>query len=160
MVNIISWRNRPRGEMAEAFPLTTLRTEMDRLFDAFIREPLGAMGMAGGDGGTWLPPVDIVEGEKDVTIRAELPGIDPKDLKVSIQGNQLELAGEKKECCETKDKTCYRSESRYGAFQRTIELPEGLDTEKVNAQYSNGVLTLTLKKTPQSTPKRIEVAVK
>ena len=89
-----------------------------------------------------------------------MPGIDPKDLNVSITGHELVLNGEKRESSETKEKNYYRSESRYGSFHRTVPLPEGVDAEHVDAQYCNGVLTLKLKKSPAFAPKRIEVKVK
>ena len=101
----------------------------------------------------------MAESDKEVTVRAELPGIDPKDLEVTVAGNQLVLSGEKKESSETKEKGIYHSETRYGAFHRTVPLPEGVDTEHVDAQYANGVLTLRLAKTPQAATKRIEVKV-
>ena len=103
--------------------------------------------------------VDVAESDKEVTVRAELPGIDPKDLEVTVAGNQLVLSGEKKESSETKEKGFYHSETRYGAFHRTVPLPEGVDTEHVDAQYAHGVLTLRLAKTPQAATKRIEVKV-
>jgi HSP20 family protein len=133
---------------------------MDRLFDTFVRQPMGALEWPWTGGGQWLPAIDIVESDEHVTVRAEVPGIDPKDLNVSVLGNELVLSGEKKESSETKDKGYYRSESRYGTFHRSLTLPEGLDTEHVDAQYANGVLTLKLKKSPQFAPKRIEVKVK
>jgi len=91
---------------------------------------------------------------------AELPGIDPKDLDVTVVGNQLVLSGEKRESSETKEKGVYHSETRYGSFRRTVPLPDGIDTENVDAQYANGVLTLHLKKTAVPAAKRIEVKVK
>ena len=84
----------------------------------------------------------MAEDEKELTVRAELPGIDPKDLDVSVVDNHLVLSGEKKESSETKEKGVYHSETRYGSFRRTLPLPEGVDTEHVDAQYTNGVLTL------------------
>ena len=93
-------------------------------------------------------------------MRAELPGIDPKDLEVSVVGNQLVLSGEKRESSETKEKGVFHSETRYGSFRRTVPLPDGIDTEHVDAQYANGVLTLRLAKTAAAATKRIEVKVK
>ena len=139
--------------------MVALRTEVDRLFDSFLREPLGALDWPLWGSGKWSPAVDVAESDKEVTVRAELPGIDPKDLEVTVAGNQLVLSGEKKESSETKDKGIYHSETRYGAFHRTVPLPEGVDTEHVDAQYANGVLTLRLAKTPQAATKRIEVKV-
>ena len=89
-----------------------------------------------------------------------LPGIDPKELDVTVTGNQLVLSGEKKESSEHDEKDFYRSETRYGSFRRTVPLPEGVDTENVDAQYANGVLTLRLKKIAPAAAKRIEVKTK
>ena len=158
MVNLIPWRAKQRGgEEGEAHPLARLRGEMDRLLDTFAREPFAGVPWPWGGRGTWQPAVDISESEQDVTVRAELPGIDPKELEVSIAGKELLLSGEKKECSESREHGYFHSETRYGSFHRTIALPEGLDTEHVDARYANGVLTLKLKKLPQLAPKHIEV---
>lgn len=153
-MNLIPWRTKEsdRGELA---PMMALRGEMDRLFDSFFREPFGAIDSPWG--GAKFPAVDIEEDDKQLTVRAELPGIDPKDLEVSVTGNQLLLSGEKKESREHNGKHFHRSEVRYGSFRRTLPLPEGIDTEDIDAQYINGVLTLHLKKTAGAEPKRIEV---
>ena len=158
-MNLIPWRNK-REDEGELSPLVSLRSEMDRLFDTFLREPFGAMDWPQWAGGKWSPAVEMAEDEKELTVRAELPGIDPKDLDVSVVDNHLVISGEKKESSETKDKGVYHSEARYGSFRRTLPLPEGVDTEHVDAQYSNGVLTLHLPKTAPSPQKKIEVKVK
>jgi HSP20 family protein len=157
-MNLIPWRNKQHEGLVPESPLATLRTEMDRLFDTFIREPFGALdwpAFLGGERG-W-PAVDVSESDREVTIRAELPGIDPKELDVSVTGNQVVISGEKKETQETKEKGFYHSEARYGSFRRAIPLPEGADSEKVDAQYAQGVLTLTIAKTPAAAAKRIEI---
>jgi HSP20 family protein len=94
-----------------------------------------------------------------LTIRAEVPGVDPKELDISVTGNQLVLSGEKKESCEKKEGGFFHGESRYGSFRRTIPLPEGLDTEHVDAQFAHGVVTLKFPKTVTAS-KRIEIKVK
>ena len=140
--------------------MLALRNDMDRLFDTFIREPFGAIDWPFAGQGKWAPAIDIAESDEEITVRAELPGIDPKELDVSISGNQLTLSGEKKESTEDTGKDFHHSESRYGAFRRSVRLPEGIDTRNVDAQYANGVLTLRLKKTPSAAPRRVEVKVK
>jgi HSP20 family protein len=110
--------------------------------------------------GKWAPAIDVAEDDKELTVRAEVPGIDPKDLDVTVAGGQLVLSGEKKESSESKNKGFYQSETRYGSFRRAVPLPEGVDTENVDAQYANGVLTLHLAKTAPAGTKRIEVKVK
>ena len=130
---------------------------MDRLLETFAREPFAAVPWPWAGRGAWQPAVDISESEEGLTVRAEIPGIDPKELNVSIAGRELLLAGEKKESSECREQGYYHSETRYGSFHRSITLPEGLDTEHVDARYANGVLTLKLKKLPQLAPKHIEV---
>ena len=159
-MGLIPWRGKQReGERMES-PLVALRSEMDRLFDTFLREPFGEIDWPFVGQGKWSPTVDIAESDDEVVVRAELPGIDPKDLDVSVSGNQLVLSGEKKESSESEGKDFSHSESRYGSFRRLVQLPEGIDTENVEAQYANGVLTMHLKKTPSAVPKRIDVKVK
>jgi len=159
-MSLIPWRSKQReGERTES-PLVALRSEMDRLFDTFLREPFGAIDWPLIGQGRWSPTIDIAEADEEVIVRAELPGMDPKDLDVSISGNQLVLSGEKKESTLDKGKDYYHSESRYGSFRRAVRLPDGIDAEHVDAQFANGVLTLHLKKTPSAVPKRIEVKVK
>jgi HSP20 family protein len=158
---LIPWRGKRDGESREVWPVVTLRSEVDRLFDNFLREPFGGIDWPMWGQGKWSPAIDVAEDEKAVTVRAEVPGIDPKDLDVTVAGGQLVLSGEKKESSETKEKGFYQSETRYGSFRRVIPLPEGVDTENVDAQYANGVLTLHLAKTrPPEKTKRIEVKVK
>ncbi len=160
MVNLIPWRGKQRGgEGAEALPLARLRGEMDRLLDAFVREPFAAMDWPWAGRAPWQPAIDIADSDEGVTVRAELPGIDPQDLNVSITGRELVISGEKKESCECKEQDFYRSETRYGSFHRSVTLPDGIDTEHVDARYANGVLTLKLKKSPQFAPKHIKVEV-
>ena len=96
----------------------------------------------------------------EVTVRAEIPGIDPDDLNVTITGSQLVLSGEKKESEEHQDKDVYHNETRWGSLRRAVTLPEGIDTENVEAQYTSGVLEIKLKKTRPAPPKRIEVKSK
>ncbi len=158
-MSLIPWRNKREAPGGELSPMVALRSEIDRLFDSFVREPFGALDWPSWAGGKWSPAIDVAESDKEVTVRAELPGIDPKDLDVTVAGGQLTISGEKKESNETKDKGVYHSETRYGSFHRTVPLPDGVDTEHVDAQYAHGVLTLRLAKTPQAATKRIEVKV-
>jgi HSP20 family protein len=161
-MSLIPWKNKQHnGNSAEPAPLATLRNEMDRLFDSFIREPFGMLdwpAFMGGD--KWWPAIDVVESDKDVTIQAEVPGIDPKEIDVTVTGDQLIISGEKKESSEKKDKGFYHSEARYGAFRRVIPLPPGVDSERVDANYANGVLTLKIQKTPAAAAKKIEIKTK
>ncbi len=155
------WKSKqPEGERGELTPMMALRNEMERLFDSFLREPLAAMDWPRWGADKWSPAVDLAENDKELTVRAELPGIDPKDLEVTVTGNQLVISGEKKESNEHSEKNFYQTETRYGSFRRTVALPEGIDTENVDAQYANGVLTLHLRKIAPAAAKRVEVKAK
>jgi HSP20 family protein len=159
-MNLIPWKNKREGREGELSPLVSLRSEMDRLFDSFLSDPFGALDWPRWGAGKWSPAIDVAESEKEVSVRAELPGIDPKDLDVTVVGNELVLSGEKRESSETKDKGVYHSETRYGSFRRVIPLPDGVDTEHVEAEFTHGVLTLRLPRTAPANHKRIEVKVK
>lgn len=160
-MSLIPWKNKSKEPVRpETSPLATLRTEFDRLFDSVVRDPLGALDWALPGGRGWVPAVDVAENDVEFTVRAEIPGVDPNELEVNITGNQLVLAGEKKESSEKKGKDFYQSESRYGSFRRSIPLPQSVDPEKVEAEYAQGVLTIHLKKIQESTPKKVEVKVK
>jgi HSP20 family protein len=160
-MSLIPWRNKEKEGVPATSSLRTLRSEMDRLFDSFVREPFGMLEWPSFLGGEkWWPAIDVAETDANLTIRAEVPGIDPKEIDVSVSGDHVIIKGEKKESSERKGDGYLHSESRYGSFQRSIPLPDGVDTEHVDAQYANGVLTLTLAKSPAAAAKKIEIKVK
>jgi HSP20 family protein len=157
-MNLIPWRNKSReGNGGGLAPLAELRQEMDRLFDNFTRDPWGSLTSGFEPAARWFPALDVAETDQEVTIHAEVPGVDPNDLDISVTGRRLTLSGEKKETSERKEKDYFHTETRYGNFTRSIELPSDVDTENVNAEHSNGVLTITLKKTAAATKKKIQV---
>ena len=153
-MSIVPWRNkRKTGELTA---LGELRHEMDRLFDSFMRDPLGSLG----DPFTarhWLPAVDVAETGEEITVRAEIPGVDPKDLEITVAGSRLTIAGEKRESHERSNKDLHLSESRYGSFRRSIDLGGAVDPEQIQAECEQGVLTVKLKKTKAAAAKRIAV---
>ncbi len=156
----VPWKTKEHeGDSGQLSPLSTLRTEMERLFDSFMRSPRAVLDWPFGQR-AWEPTVDVAENEQELTVRAEVPGIKPEELTVTVSGNQLVLAGEKKEESEDKGKGYHRVESRYGSFRRSIPLPEVVDQNQVEAEYANGVLTIHLKKSPAVAPKKIEVKSK
>ena len=104
-----------------------------------------------------LPSVDISEGKKDITVKAEIPGVEANDIDISLNGKLLTIKGEKKQEKEEKDENYHRMERSYGYFNRTIELPAEVDPEKVDASYKKGVLKIELKKTRESETKKIEI---
>jgi HSP20 family protein len=152
-------------------PFDTLREEMDRIFDEFTRGfgplPLGRrvfdvepLLRRETSFGVSAPVVDVVEKEKEFQISAELPGLDEKDIEVSVADDLLTIKGEKKEEKEERAKNYYVSERRYGALQRSFQLPSGIDAEKIEANFQKGVLTLTLPKTPEAQTKEKRIAIK
>jgi HSP20 family protein len=117
---------------------------MDRLFDRFFESgwrELPAMG-------EWAPTVDVTEDKDAVTVTAELPGVEQKDIGVSLQDGVLTIKGEKNAEKEEKDKRRHRVERSYGMFSRSIRLPSAVETDKVTATFKDGVVTIALPKTP------------
>jgi HSP20 family protein len=103
------------------------------------------------------PSVDVSETEKNVIVKAELPGMDPKDVDLSIEKGTLVIRGEKKQESEEKNENYHRVERSYGSFHRSIPLPCKCDADKVKAKYKNGVLTVTLPKDKDAQPRRVSI---
>ena len=128
--------------------------DMDRFFETFFgQHPEGRKGF-------WTPVVDIEESNGNILVKAEIPGMEKDEIKVSVRDNMLTISGERKQEIETKDKTFHRIERSYGKFSRTITLPSEVDTDKVKAAYKDGVLNITLPKPESVKPKQIEVEIK
>ena len=143
MSELIPWR----GEMER------LRNEMDRLYERlFDWRPLRRFGEAG----AW-PSVDMCETEKEILVKADVPGMEAKDIHVSIDGNVLTLQGERKQERAEKGENFHRLERSYGLFSRSITLPAGVAQEKAKASYKRGILTITLPKTGRESVKKIQV---
>jgi HSP20 family protein len=144
----------------EADPLAAFQRQMNRLFEDFFGQS-ALQPFTGWD--RWMeeftPRVDISENDKEITVTAELPGIDEKDIQVSIQDDLLTLRGEKKSEHEEKDSQHYLMERSYGTFSRVIPLPAEVDDSKAEAVFKNGVLKIRLPKTSaeSSKTKRIEI---
>jgi len=108
---------------------------------------------------SFIPAVDIYEDEKQVVLKIEAPGIEEKDLDVSVENNTLTVKGERKFEKEEKEENFHRIERRYGSFARAFTLPSTVDTEHIQASYNAGVLKLELKKKPEAQPKQIKVNI-
>ena len=147
-MELTPWR--PFGE-----GLTSLRNEMDRLFDRFFGEKTSIEPIEG----RWIPALDIVETKNAIVINAEIPGIDPQDINISITGDTLTIKGEKKQEKEEKDENYHKIERSYGSFSRSIRIPVDIHSEKIEAKYKNGILKITLPKKEESKPKEIKVKV-
>jgi HSP20 family protein len=137
------------------------KTEMpavSRLFnDFFTGFPFGDSWVETKE--SWIPSVDILEKEGNLILRAELPGMTEKEIDLKLEGNVLTLKGERKMENEDHKSTFHRIESYHGSFTRSFRLPETVDTEKINAEYKNGVLTITLPQKPETKPREIPVMV-
>ena len=152
-------------------PLHGLREEVDRLFDDFAssrwpwrvaREPMSLFADFQAPFAGTGPAVDVVDKGKTIEFRAELPGMDSADVDVQLTDTVLTIRGEKKEEREEGEKegSYYLSERRYGSFQRSFRLPEGIDAEKATAEFRKGVLTVMLPKTAQAREKTRKIKVK
>jgi len=150
-------------------PFESLRRDVDRLFEDFDRDlwtlpfgrPIFEIQPFWGREEAWgaEPSVDIVEKDNAFEVTAELPGLDEKNVEVKLVDGGLTIKGEKQEEKEEKKKSYYLHERHYGAFERSFTVPEGVDTDKIEATFKKGVLTVTLPKIPgaQKTEKKIEV---
>ena len=108
----------------------------------------------------WSPRVDVLEGEKNVTIDIELPGVAKEDMKIEARDNVLVISGERKRRDDYNSSDCCRSERNYGKFNRSFSLPDTIQADKIEAHFENGVLSLVLPKSEKALPKEISVEVK
>jgi len=148
MPDLIPWRKR------EEWGLTQMRREMDRLFDRFF-ESWPFRGVA--ETGRWMPSVDVSESDKELIVRAELPGMDPKEIDISMSGNVLTTKGERKHEREEKKENFHLVERSSGSFSRSIQLPTEVKPEKIQATYKDGILSISMPKTKAEAVKKIEV---
>lgn len=153
----------PRKAKAQEMPVATrqpadlFRSEFDRFVERFFSEPFGAFPFAASGGSAWAPALDVVESESELTVRAELPGLQPEDIQIEVSGEMLVLSGEKRQQAEESRENWYRAERRFGSFRRAIPLPSAVDADKVTAEYDKGVLVVHLPRTAESRPRRIQV---
>lgn len=163
-MSLIPFRTK-RSSGMEGGNLATLadfRNEMNRLFEGFFSRPTAftPSWFEATEPGQWMPAIDLSETGTQIRVRAELPGIDPKDVDVSVSGDRLMISGEKKSCTEESGEGWSHCESHYGAFSRAIPLPESVDPAKVTARYDKGVLMVELTKSPSSTSRKVPVLTK
>lgn len=164
---MVPWKNRRRNvgirPSEESYPLSTLQRRMNRMFDDFFGDfdgfslsPFRALSR-----GTeaFMPRLDIEETDSDITINAELAGMDEKDVEITVHDDVLTIKGEKKTEHEDKDGGRYLTERSYGSFSRSIALPAEVDQEKIDASFKKGVLKVKLPKVPveETHAKKIEI---
>ena len=148
MSDLVRWRK------GEDWGLTQMRREMDRLFDRFS-EPWPFRGFA--ETGRWMLLVDVSETDKELMVRAELPGMDPKEIDISLSGNVLTIKGGRKHEREEKKENFHLVERSSGSFSRTLQLPVEVKADKIEASYKDGVLSVKMPKTEPETVKKVEV---
>jgi HSP20 family protein len=135
--------------------LQTLQNRMSRLFE----EQYGGREEALMSSGAFVPPVDIYEDQQGIQLKLEVPGIEEKDLDIKVENNVLTISGERKFEKEQNEENFHRIERRYGSFTRSFTLPNTVDTDKITADYSNGVLNIQLVKREEAKPKQIKVGI-
>ena len=155
--SILPWRRRDVDP-----PLAALHDAMNGVFDDFSRgwdiAPFRRGLLA--EATTFIPRLEVSDDDKNVMVRAELPGLDEKDIDVSLTGNLLTLKGEKRSEKEEKKQNYYYKERSYGAFERAVDLPCEVDRERAQATFKKGVLCINLPKTPQAQSSTRKIAVK
>jgi len=133
--------------------LNALQSEMNRVFNAFFDE--------GSDAGAarrrWAPAVDLIEREDSLVLKADLPGLTEDDVQIEVRDNVLTIAGERKAEHEDKQNGYYRIERSFGRFSRVLQLPEGVDADRIAASFENGVLEVTIPKPEARQPRRIQI---
>ena len=163
--DLIPWGRNNGNQLPSVFrdddrdPLLSLHREVNRLFDDVFRgfdSHLPSRGSSSSVGDRW-PSVEISDGEKEIRITAEVPGLEEKDIEVLLEDGVLTLKGEKKS--ETEDKDRQFSERFYGRFERRIPLGYEIDDDKVSADFKNGVLTVSLPKTERAQAKAKRIAI-
>jgi HSP20 family protein len=146
--------------------LTTSRRSVDplqnlRRLNSLLDEAFGAWPVQQGESGSitaaWVPAVDVFEDPQAVKIVVEIPGVNPNDVKLSIENNILTIRGEKKQVAEEKTDRVHRYERSYGVFERTFALPNAVDPDRIEAKYDAGVLTVVLPKAERARPREIPV---
>jgi HSP20 family protein len=137
--------------------LQAIQQEMNRLFGSAF-DAQGGLGNGGG-GSRWIPPMDLVEDDEHFVVRADLPGVQEKDVNVELEDNVLTISGERKSDTEQRKEGYYRIERAYGAFSRSLTLPEGIDAEGIKASFANGVLEVRIPKPEERKPRKVAINV-
>ena len=124
--------------------------EIDRVFDAFFGQT--------DQGRRWVPPMDLVEAEDHFVLKADLPGLAEPDVNLEVQDGTLTISGERKAEHEQREKGWYRIERSFGSFSRSLTLPDGVDPERIEASFKDGVLDVRIPKPEQRKPRRISIS--
>lgn len=138
--------------------LNTIQNEMNRLFNTFF-DPSAPTGRGNGTARRWLPAMDLVETPDHYVLRADLPGLADGDVNVQLEDNVLSISGERKAEHDDQQEGYYRLERAFGAFSRSLTLPEGVNPDAVQAHFDRGVLEIRIPKPEQRKPKTIQIAL-
>jgi HSP20 family protein len=140
--------------------LNTIQNEMNRLFNTFFDQPAQA-GRGNGNGTLrrWLPPMDLVETANHYVLRADLPGLSDGDVNIQLEDNVLTISGERNTEHEDQQEGYYRLERAFGAFSRSLTLPDGVDPDHVQARFDRGVLEITVPKPEQKKPRHVQITL-
>jgi len=132
--------------------LVTLRDKMNRLFEDAVRGEEKDLITS-----SWAPAVDIYETENELVLAAEVPGVEEKDVEISVEDNTLSIRGERKFQKETKEENYHRIERSYGSFYRSFTLPSYVDQERIHAEHESGVLKVHMPKKPEVKPRKVKI---
>lgn len=138
--------------------LNTIQNEMNRLFNTFF-DPSAPTGRGNGTARRWLPAMDLVETPDHYVLRADLPGLADGDVNVQLEDNVLSISGERKAEHDDQQEGYYRLERAFGAFSRSLTLPEGVNPDAVQAHFDRGVLEIAIPKPEQRKPKTIQITL-
>src|SRR5579862_6081446 len=138
--------------------LYTIQNEMNRLFNTFFDQPAQA-GRGNGSMRRWVPAMDLVETADHYVLRADLPGLSDGDVNVQLEDNVLTISGERKSEHEDQQEGYYRFERAFGAFSRSLTLPEGVDPDSIQAHFDRGVLEIRVPKPEQKKPKTVQITL-
>ena len=150
-------KNLPVLRKEDSNPFLSLQQEMNSMFSRFSNNFLAPFR---DDPWSTFPKVNVKESKRDIEVSAELPGLDQKDIEISISDNVLTLRGEKRLESETKEDNYYRIERSYGSFNRSVMLPSEVIPDKTDAKFKNGVLTIKVPKKPESEQKTKKIEIK
>ncbi len=150
---LTTWK--PFRELAPFRDFERMRRDMDRFWDSFFERGVRRTE----EEGEWLPFLDVAETKDEIVVKAEVPGMDPKDIDISLSDGLLTIKGEKKQEREEKQEDYHLVERSYGTFTRSIRLPKEVRRDKISASYKNGVLKVTLPKSEEAKQKEIKIKV-
>jgi HSP20 family protein len=151
---LTTWK--PFRELAPFREFDRMRRDMDRFWDSFLE---GGLRKRTEEGGEWLPSLDVAETKNELVVKAEVPGMDAKDIDISLSDGVLTIKGEKKQEREEKEADYHLVERSYGSFTRFVQLPTDVQSEKISASYKNGILTIVLPKSEGTQKKEIKVKI-